>query len=295
MAYTFSIIIPHKNIPSLLQRCLDSIPVRDDLQIIIVDDNSDPKKVDFKTFPGLNDARCHVLFSKEGKGAGFARNIALSVVDSRWVLFADADDFYSTDTLNELLNKYKDSDCQTVYFYNETVDNDTLTPVDLDKFVETLVMESERNKNVDCLRYKAYAPWTKMTKLELLKKHNILFEEIPAANDCLFNVKVGYYANNFDVFKKKVYVRTIRQGSLFYSFDGKLLLSRVKCGYHVNCFLKSVGKLQGNHMETWNWFLDLRKVSWLLFLKNIPEYFYRTPWFVLKHHLFFLLKNRFRK
>ena len=110
MAYTFSIIIPHKNIPSLLQRCLDSIPMRDDLQIIIVDDNSDPKKVDFGNFPGLNDARCHVIFTKEGKGAGYARNIALNIAASKWVLFADADDFYSTDILNEFLDKYKNSD-----------------------------------------------------------------------------------------------------------------------------------------------------------------------------------------
>ncbi|MCI6862195.1 MAG: glycosyltransferase family 2 protein, partial [Prevotella sp.] len=27
----YSIIIPHKNIPQLLQRCLDSIPIRDDV------------------------------------------------------------------------------------------------------------------------------------------------------------------------------------------------------------------------------------------------------------------------
>ena len=35
----YSIIIPHKNIPDLLQRCLDSIPRREDVQIID-DDNS---------------------------------------------------------------------------------------------------------------------------------------------------------------------------------------------------------------------------------------------------------------
>ena len=39
--FNYSIIIPHRNIPQLLQRCIDSIPSRDDLQIIIVDDNSD--------------------------------------------------------------------------------------------------------------------------------------------------------------------------------------------------------------------------------------------------------------
>jgi len=37
----YSIIIPHKNIPHLLVRCLDSIPQREDVQIIVADDNSD--------------------------------------------------------------------------------------------------------------------------------------------------------------------------------------------------------------------------------------------------------------
>ena len=36
----FTIIIPHKNIPHLLERLIKSIPVRDDLEIIVVDDHS---------------------------------------------------------------------------------------------------------------------------------------------------------------------------------------------------------------------------------------------------------------
>ena len=56
----YSIIIPHKNIPNLLQRCLDSIPNREDVQIIVVDDNSDPNIVDFDKFPGLNLSLIHI-------------------------------------------------------------------------------------------------------------------------------------------------------------------------------------------------------------------------------------------
>ena len=56
----YSIIIPHKNIPNLLQRCLDSIPNREDVQIIVVDDNSDPNIVDFDKFPGLNRSNVEV-------------------------------------------------------------------------------------------------------------------------------------------------------------------------------------------------------------------------------------------
>lgn len=40
----FNIIIPLKYIPKLLQRSLDSIPQRDDLEVIDVDDVSDPVK-----------------------------------------------------------------------------------------------------------------------------------------------------------------------------------------------------------------------------------------------------------
>ena len=53
MRFKYSIIIPHKNIPVLLQRCLDSIPIRDDIQIVIVDDNSSSEIVDFDNFPGM--------------------------------------------------------------------------------------------------------------------------------------------------------------------------------------------------------------------------------------------------
>ena len=35
----YSIIIPHKNSAILLKRCLDSIPQRNDIEIIVVDDN----------------------------------------------------------------------------------------------------------------------------------------------------------------------------------------------------------------------------------------------------------------
>lgn len=43
----YSIIIPHYNVPELLQRCLNSIPNLPSFQIIIVDDCSDGKIVDF--------------------------------------------------------------------------------------------------------------------------------------------------------------------------------------------------------------------------------------------------------
>ena len=61
--FKYSIIIPHKNTPALLVRCVASIPKRDDLQIVVVDDNSDPSIVDFDNFPIKNDDHT-VVFDK---------------------------------------------------------------------------------------------------------------------------------------------------------------------------------------------------------------------------------------
>ena len=47
MQINYSFIIPHKNCPDLLQRCVDSIPERDDVQVIVVDDNSDEGKKNY--------------------------------------------------------------------------------------------------------------------------------------------------------------------------------------------------------------------------------------------------------
>ena len=47
----YSIIIPHYNTPELLLRCVTSIPERNDIQIIVVDDNS-PDAIDYQNlFP----------------------------------------------------------------------------------------------------------------------------------------------------------------------------------------------------------------------------------------------------
>ena len=50
----YSIIIPHYNIPDLLGRCIKSIPEREDVQVIVVDDNSTGSGDYVSTIPELS-------------------------------------------------------------------------------------------------------------------------------------------------------------------------------------------------------------------------------------------------
>ena len=104
METNFTIVIPHKNTPTLLERLVDSIPPRDDLEIIVVDDHSDADVVDFNHFPCKDRAGLAVVMNKECHGAGYARNCALPLAKGRWILFADSDDFFNSG-FNEFLNR----------------------------------------------------------------------------------------------------------------------------------------------------------------------------------------------
>jgi glycosyltransferase involved in cell wall biosynthesis len=195
----YSIIIPHKNIPKLLQRCLDSIPRRDDVQIIVVDDNSDPDKVDFEHFPGLGDPFVEVVFTKEGKGAGYARNVGLTKAVGKWLLFADADDFYNY-CISEVLDEYVNSDADIIYFKHNSVDSDEyITTSRCTSYNNYLDNWSRSNKKVDyILRYKHPFVWAKLFKKNLIN-NNIFFDEVSMSNDVAFAYLMGFYANSICV------------------------------------------------------------------------------------------------
>jgi len=211
----YSIIIPHKNIPELLQRCLASIPRRDDVQIIVVDDNSDLDKVDFDHFPGLGDPFVEVVFTKEGKGAGYARNVGLKKATGKWLLFADADDFYNY-CINDILDEYVNSNADIIYFSFNSLDSATYnTTYRLNHFkayIDYWFFSQDKAKTL--LRYKHPSSCGKLIKYSLIEKNDILFDEVSISNDVTFAYLSGYYAEHIYADTRALYCTTVRQGSI---------------------------------------------------------------------------------
>ena len=211
--YNYSIIIPHKNIPKLLERCLWSIPRRDDVQIIIVDDNSDPAIVDFDHFPGLNDPAVDIFFTKEGKGAGYARNVGLGKAKGRMVLFADADDFFNY-CIYDVLEEYKDSDTDLVYFKNNSVDSEKFTVSDrgmdyFNEFIEKFKHNQDRK-----LLYAIQVVWARIYSRRLIVDNQITFSETPIADDIMFSTYSTFHAKTIQIDDRALYSYTLRSGSL---------------------------------------------------------------------------------
>ena len=239
----YSIIIPHKNIPHLLQRCLKSIPRRKDVQIIIVDDNSDPEIVDFANFPGVLEECVEVYFTKEGKGAGFARNVGLEHAVGRWLIFADADDFFNACFLGSI-DTYKDSLYDIVYFGVNSVFSDSLKVTNRDMRINKFVERAISLNDVNSLRFKLYGPVSKMVSRKLVETNSLYFEERIVANDIWFSITSGFYAQRVIADRTKIYCVTVREGSLELFVNRERCDERLSAAFKINDFLKSKGLLK---------------------------------------------------
>ncbi len=245
--YNYSIIIPHKNIPELLERCLASIPQRDDTEIIVIDDNSDPGKIDFANFPGKNRPDVKTVLSKneDGRwGAGVSRNRALDMATGRWIIFVDSDDFLLP-VASEVLDKYKDSDADIVFLGNTFVDCDTLVPITHIKIPQPgYIRKYLTTGDESGLRYKMNAPWGKLVKRSLIEEHGIRFSEVRCAEDMIFAVRIGHAAKTIVCDPTPFYCYVWREGALSSGSNWNFETLGVTLGEYIKVysFLKSVGR-----------------------------------------------------
>lgn len=211
--YNYTIIIPHYNIPALLRRCINSIPVREDIQIIVVDDCSPNTNDLVKLISELKQYHIEYYSTPVGGSAGRARNVGIEHAKGKWVTFVDADDLLSTDC-NKLLNDNINCDADVMFFPSTSVMCDDISIKSDRNIFDYHFKEYFRSGNEFPLRFEFDAPWGKFVKKSLIDKYNIRFDEIRYSNDTFFSACIGQYAGKIHVSKDVLYIVTERPGSL---------------------------------------------------------------------------------
>ncbi len=297
----YSIIIPHHNIPRLLERCLFSIPKRDDLQVIVVDDYSDDEAQ--ATLRGMEKDFPHVLFvyssGPREDGSGRARNIGLSRAVGRFVLFADADDYFNY-CFRHVLDEYASADYDAVYFNASSVGCDTYCNAYRSLRLNRLIKMYDKrpDKAVFYLKYCFGEPWCKMVKRSIIEENNIKFDETFFHNDTRFSYLVGYYSQDIHVDKRAIYCVTDRINSTIKNVSTDNILVEMKIVDEANTFYKShdidyfdysVAERICSYLLKWQIknakrciqvyeSSGMKKISILLLMFRFPFYLFRNSW-----------------
>jgi len=234
----YSIIIPHYNSPDLLLRCLKSIPVREDIQVIVVDDCSPEADTYLMKYAELSRPYLELYSTGTNGGGGKARNVGLQYAKGKWVLFADADDSFVNGYI-DLLEKYYSTSADIVFFrarcFNEA-------GKEVRGIKEKLYELYEQRGDDRVFRYCYTEPWGKMLRRSLIVDNDIKFEEVIVANDFLFSVKTGYYSKEVIISNEYLYNYTIMKSSTSRGkMSEKKIVARLVEKIKVQKFLETHG------------------------------------------------------
>lgn len=241
MKILFTIIIPTHNSSSYIANLLDTIPSRDDIEVIIVDDHS----ADFNTLAELTATRSdtftiQLLQNLNKNSAGAARNVGLAAAQGKWLIFADSDDSFGRD-FAAVLNDHQDSDTSIVLFPPSAVMFGSSDPSNRTEYIDYNFDLHHKGKiSKEELSVRMTPIWSKMYRRD--KVQHLCFSETKVANDVRWAARAAFFTiDNVSVDDRSIYTVTERQGSLTRTkrFNASKITRRVFERIRSDLWLKS--------------------------------------------------------
>lgn len=233
----FSVIIPQKGSVSSLVKLFDTIPDDPRIEIILVENNERPL-----TKEEIGIKRDYILLRAEpSRFAGGARNEGMKNAHGKWLVFSDADDYFTQDAFTIFYSQIN-SDADIVYFTAEGIYPDTGEKSPQADLYKRLVKEylNDQKKELD-LRLSFHVPWAKMVRRSFVEKNELKYDEVVANNDDFFALTAGYYANRIEAIDKPVYYYTVNRGSIMRRRSKFVMRTRLEVILRCNRFKKQHG------------------------------------------------------
>lgn len=235
----YSVIIPHGQSLDTLSRAIDSVPSREDIEVIVVDNS----KVSINKEEVKATREYSLYYSNPCRHAGGARNEGIIHSKGQYLLFLDADDFYVEGAFS-VFDKYINLQYDIVYFNVISKYSDSLETCNRSEETNALFETYHKRHDINIFRYKYYTPWCKLFLRQFIVSNNIRFDEVEVCNDLMFSMRTGVYANNVFADDTKLYCVTVRKGSLVYHKTKERSRTRFCIMVNQCIFMKSVGLQQ---------------------------------------------------
>ncbi len=208
----YSIIIPHYNDVESLIRCLASVPVRDDIEVLVINDGT-PDEAEQLRRDIDSDSRSNLtVFANEGilRSAGSCRNTGLKYAKGRWLVFSDADDYFSDDAF-DIMDVHLEDDSDIIYFRIDSINYPEMTQGTRHLYLTELLDNYQKGLISDIvLKCGWTSPCGKMIRRGLVADNSVRFDEIRYSNDVMFGIKAGFCAGKIDTDNRITYI-TVRK------------------------------------------------------------------------------------
>lgn len=186
-----SIILPVFNVEEYLPYCLETLVKQtfSKIEIICVDDGSTDGSLQILQSYAEKDERVIVL-QQENQGAGAARNKGLEIARGTYLLFLDADDFFSPNLVQKSYEKALRTRADVVVFRADRYLQKEHRYIDVSSGDWRLLPGGEvfsaRDIKRDIFRSVIGWTWDKLFRTSFIKRHRIKFQEISVHNDLGF-------------------------------------------------------------------------------------------------------------
>lgn len=189
-----TIIIPVYNAEKYLHACMDSMirQSMEGIQVICIDDGSTDHSLQILEAYAQKDRRITVL-QEMHKGAASARNTGMKYARGQYICFLDSDDIFEPDLMEELYTSATGYQAEiAICEYDTNIDGTATDFMDLvgKRYMGNYAKKTFRIQElpVDAFLIWNTAPWTKLYRLDFLKKNKLQFQQLASANDLYFTV-----------------------------------------------------------------------------------------------------------
>ena len=173
-----TIIVPVYNAEKHIGKCLESIlnQTYKNISIIVINDGSKDnsqsiiEKYKMK-YPNI------ILINQENSGVSKTRNKAIKLVNTKYVMFIDNDDFIDIDYVQKHLEIAENEDCDVVI-------SGYRRPNEKGKTIKEMKLKDE-----EWSKFMIFAPWAKIYKTEYLIQNDIEFLCNNIGEDVFFNIQ----------------------------------------------------------------------------------------------------------
>lgn len=183
-----------------------------------------------------------------------------------WITFADADDYYATESMNLLLDNVDDSYDAIYYFCKRKYSEDAEELINYGMKVQNDLQPIQRE---DILYGRVNQSWRRLIKKSIVEGNALEFKVQPVVNDIYFTKVYSTFIRNYAMFTSYVYCYESRPDSLIHRKDKESLVCRVDTYIWEAQFLKKIGKY--NYRDNKVYVEHLKKL-----VRNYPIYLFYT-------------------